>query len=165
MIVKIAILQAALVASQAIYMYVSSTEQFRKRRMLFLACIPFVAAFPVAVYAQDKEAYTLYLYSLVMCMVIAAFADVVCAAAVNREYLTDRTVRRFHYAYFLICIITSVFGHFSLVAKGAAVLVLACLFYYQHFMRRHPASEFLKAVPLAVVSLFCAWVCTGIKGI
>ena len=165
MTVKIAILQAALVASQAIYMYVSSTEQFRKRRMLFLICIPFVAAFPVAVYAQDKEAYTLYLYSLVMCMVIAAFADVICAAAANREYLTDQTVRRFHYAYFLICIITSVFGHFSLAAKGAAVLLLACVFYYQYFIKKNTASELLKAVPLAAISFFCAWVCTGIKGI
>lgn len=165
MTLKIVILQAALVASQAIYMYVSSTEQFMKRRMLFLACIPFVAAFPAAVYAQDKEVYTLYLYSLVMCMVIAAFADVVCAAASNREYLTDQTVRRFHYAYFLICIITSVLGHFSLAAKGAAVLLLACVFFYQHFIRRHPASELLKSVPLAALSFLCAWICTGIKGL
>ena len=165
MTVKIAILQAALVASQAIYMYVSSTEQFKKRRVLFLACIPFVAAFPVSVYAQDQEAYTLYLYSLVMCMVIAAFADVVCAAAANREYLTDRTVRRFHYAYFLICIITSVLGHFSLAAKGAAVLLLACVFFYQYFIKRYPPSELLKAVPLAAVSFLCAWACTGIRSI
>lgn len=165
MTVKIAILQAALVASQAIYMYVSSTEQFIKRRMLFLICIPFVAAFPVAVHAQDQEAYTLYLYSLVMCMVIAAFADVICAAASNREYLTDQTVRRFHYAYFLICIITSVFGHFSLAAKGAAVLLLACVFYYQHFIKRHSAAELLKAVPLAAISFLCAWISTGIEGI
>lgn len=165
MTVKIAVLQAALVASQAIYMYVSCTEQFMRRRGLFLLCIPYVIAFPLAIYARDTEAYTLYLYSLVMCMIIAAFADVFCAASANREYLTDRTARRFHYAYFIICITISVFGHFSLVAKGAAVILLAGIFCRQHFIRKYPASELLKAIPLAAISVLCAWISIGIEGI
>lgn len=165
MLVKIAILHIALVASQAIYMYVSNTAQMKSRIKLYVLGIPVVAAVAVVMYVQDRDVYNFYLYSLVMCMIIAALADTISSAAANREYLSDQTARRFHYSYFMICLIMSVVGDVSLVVSGAAVLMLAGLFFYQHFLKGHPVSELARAVPLAVISVACAWLSSGIKGI
>ena len=165
MLIKIAVLHVALVAAQAIYMFVSNTAQMKSRIKLYVLSIPVVAAFAVVLYVQDKDAYTLYLYSLVMCMIIAAFADTVSSAAANREYLSDQTSRRFHYSYFIICLVMSLFGGVSPAVKGAAVLLLAGLFLYQHFLKGHPASEIARAVPLAVISIACAWLSSFIEGI
>ena len=165
MLVKIALLHIALIASQAAYMLVSNTAQMKSRIKAYILCIPVVVAFAIALYVQDKDAYFLYLYSLVMCMIIAALADTLSSAAANREYLSDQTVRRFHYSYFIICLAMSVIGDVGLVVSGAAVLMLAGLFFYQHFLKENPASELAKAVPLAVISIACAWLSSGIKGI
>ena len=156
--IKIALLHIMLLGSQAIYMYITSKDQMKKRKVLYLAAIPFVAGFAVLLYRSDPKTYSLYEYSLVFCMIAAAIADSVCAAYLDRDYMQDSSIRRFCYTYFMIGIAAVCLGHVNILTVLAPAVVLACTFAVMVFVKDHPAKELLKALPLTVISVASAWI-------
>ena len=156
-LVKIAFLHLMLLASQAIYMYVSNTAQLISRRFQYIAWMPLVVGLPTILYSQSADSYYLYEYAVVICMITAAISDTVYAALTNREYLTDETVRRFRYSYFLICIVSVFSGGINIWIKAFVTLILAGTLYISHMVIRRPVAEFFKSIPLAMFSLACAW--------
>ena len=156
-IVKVAFLHLMLLASQAIYMFVSNTAHLKSRRFLYVVWLPFVVGLPAVMYYQCPDAYYFYEYAIVTCMIVAAIADAAVAAAMNREYLTDSTARRFQYSYLLICVLSAFCGGAGSWVRTVTVLLLIGTFCVLHFLKKHPASEFLRSIPLALLSTACAW--------
>ena len=154
---KIALLHLLLLASQAFYMYVSNKSQLKKGRYLFALAVPIAMGFPLILYSRSPDAYFLYEYAIVICMITAAIADATVAAARNREYLTDENTRRFHYSYFMICLMTVFFSGAGIMIGMTIALILAGLFCWSHFLKKHPAEELSKAIPLALFSVACSW--------
>ena len=155
-IVKVAFLHFMFLSSQAVYMYVSNTAQLKSRRLLYIIWMPFVIGLPAVLYYQYPDAYYLYEYAIVTCMITAAIADAACAAAMNREYLTDSTARRFLYSYLLICVLSAFLGGAGNWIKVITALLLIETFFVSHSLRKYPISEFLRSVPLALLSIVCA---------
>ena len=156
-IFKIIFLHLLMLASQAFYMYLSNKTLMKKTRYMYFAAVPLVIAVPIILDLQNTYAYSLYEYSILFCILGAALADVICAAAHNKEYMTDETTRSFHYAFFLICFATACIGGTSMLIIIITVTALVTFMAFQIFIRKRSATEFIKSLPLAGCSLACSW--------
>jgi hypothetical protein len=155
--VKIALIQLIIFAAQAFYMNFSNKAQFKSRRYLYILALPYVIAFPILLNYQDTYSYSLYEYSILSCFFIAASADVTSAFFLNREYLTDSTIRRFHYAYFTICAAIVFSGDVSTIIRVFSLLILVALFALLCLAKKQSGLEFIKSIPLVIFSIACAW--------
>ena len=156
-ILKIILLHLSLLAVQTLYMYLSSKNQLKKRTCLYVAAVLPVASIPVVLNMQSSEAYSLYEYSAVFCIIAAAIADVSYSAFFNKDYLTDSTVRSFHYTYFLICTAVAYIKNLSNPFKISGILLLLAVIYISNVGRRPSVSEYIRAAAFATLSIFCAW--------
>ena len=156
-IANIALLHLWILASQAFYMYLSNKAQLKKHRYLYLIAIPIITAFPVIISSQDIQAYNLYEYAVVFCIVFAAVADSSLAAAFNREYLTDETCRSLIYTYFLICVVTSFGGSVSITVRLIPAFLLVASALVFTLVKKNSVVELVKGIPLALLSVFCSW--------
>lgn len=156
--VKIVLLHLFLLAVQGFYMFVSNRQQLKDKRYLYPAAIPIVGAMPVLLHSQSPHVYSVYEYAIVICMITAAMADVSYVVLTNKEYLTDAAIRRFHYSYFLICLIAAFCGGIRIWVKAACILLLAGIICWSCLIKKHSRSEPIKAIPLALFSYACAWV-------
>ena len=155
---KIALLHLLLLGAQAFYVYYSNKAQMKNRRYLYILAAPLVAALPVLFYTQDPHAYYIYEYSIVICLLTAAVADVTYVTVTNKEYLTDAASRRFLYSYSLICLMASLSGEVSIWLRAVCVILIASITCRCCIVKKHSWSELIKAVPLALFSFICAWV-------
>lgn len=154
---NIALLHLWILASQAFYMYLSNKTQLKKHRYLYLIAIPIITVFPVIISSQDMQAYTLYEYAIVFCIIYAAIIDSSLAAAINREYLTDETCRSLIYTYFLICVVTSFWGSASITVKMIPAFLLGASVLVYTLVKKDSVIELVKSIPLALLSVFCSW--------
>lgn len=154
---NIALLHLWILASQVFYMYLSNKAQLKKHRFLYLIAIPIITAFPVIISSQDMQAYTLYEYAIVFCIVFAAIVDSSLAAAVNREYLTDETCRSLIYSYFLICVVASFWGSTNITVKIIPTFLLVASILVFTLVKKNSVNEIVKSIPLALLSVFCSW--------
>ena len=155
--IKIALFHTAILATQAFYMYLSNKEQLLKRRYLYFLIMPFVLGFPVILYLQSPDAYDLYEYAIVFCIFIATIADTIFAIF-NKEYMTDESIRRFHYAYFFICMAVACNSGISSWLRAINLLALIGSFCMSTISKKHSPFEVLKSLPLAVSSYVCSYV-------
>lgn len=153
---NIALLHLWILASQAFYMYLSNKDQLKKHRYLFLIAVPIVMAFPVLVNSMDQQAYLLYEYAVIFCIVFAAVTDV-SLAAFNKEYLSYETCRSLVYTYFLICIGVSFSGNISMAVKIVPVFLLVSSFLVFSIVKKHSVTALIKSIPLALLSVVCSW--------
>ena len=156
--VKIAFLHLIILGSQAFYMYLSSKKQFKSKKYLYLIALPFVIVLPVIFNALDPAAYHMYEYTVVILMIIAAIIDASYAAARNRDYFIDATIRTLNYSYLMICLAASFCGETGIMIKVMIIFCLVAMFFWYCFRNKHSASEFTKAIPLVLISFACAWV-------
>ena len=154
---SIVILHLIIFASQAFYMYFSSKAQMKSRRKLYLVALPYVIAFPLILNYQDPEAYTLYEYSIVFCIIFAAVTDVVYAAVRDKDLMTDSMIRSLHYSYFLICTAAVYSENVSILFRTVISLILLSLILLYILFRKQTIKEFVKAIPLSMLSIACAW--------
>lgn len=154
---NIALLHLWILATQAFYMYLSNKTQLKKHRYLYIIAIPIITAFPVIISSQDLQAYTLYEYAIVFCIIFAAIVDSSLAAAINREYLTDETCRSLISAYFLICVVTSFWGNISISVRMIPAFLLGISILVSTLVKKDPVIELVKSIPLALLSVFCSW--------
>jgi len=147
-----------ILASQAFYMYLSNKTQFKTHRYLYLIAVPIAAAFPALLNSQDPQAYTLYEYAVVFCIVYAAVADSSLAAAFNREFITDDTVRSLIYSYFLMCTVAAFSGNTSITVRALTAFLLIGSFLMFVPVKKHSAMEFIKSIPLAFISVLSSWI-------
>lgn len=155
--INTALLHLSMLATQAIFMYISNKQQLKAKRYLYLLALPFVAAFPVVLNLQDPHSCSIYEYSIVFCIITAATADTTYAAFTNKEYFTDKTIRRLQYSYFLICLMASFSGGISIWVKAVCTILLAGSFCWHCLMKKHSWLELIMAIPLALLSYACAW--------
>ena len=155
--IEIALLHLSLLAIQGIHMYVSNKQQLKNKRHLYMLAMPFVAALPIVLSQQSLHSYSIYEYSIVLCMMIAATADTSCTAFADREYFTDATIRRLHYSYFLICLMAAFSGEISIWVKAVCMTLLAGVLCWSCLLKKHSWIELIKAIPLALFSYICAW--------
>lgn len=155
--IKIALLYLIILAAQAFYMFLSSKNQLKSNWYLFILAIPLVTAFPVIMYSNDKNAFNLYEYAIVICIFTAAVADVVHAARYNEDYMNGETASRFLYAYLMIVTAVAWYGNVSLTVKIIAALLLAGSIVVCSFVKKHSLKEVLKAPVLALFSVACSW--------
>ena len=155
--IKIALLHLSLLATQGIHIYVSNKQQYKNKRHLFLLAIPLVAVLPVFLSKQSLHSYSIYEYSIVLCIMIAAIADTSYTALTNKEYFTDATIRRLHYSYFLICLMAAFSGEISIWVKAVCMILLAGVLCWSCLIKKHSYIELIKAIPLAFFSYTCAW--------
>ena len=146
-----------MLASQAFYMYLSNKAHLKAYRYLYLIAVPLVAAFPVILNSQDHNAYTLYEYSVVFCIVFAAIVDSSIAAAFNKEYMTESASRSLVYSYLLICVVTSFLGGAGITVRIIPAFLLASSVLVYTLVQKNAAIEFIKSFPLALLSIFCSW--------
>ena len=156
-VLKILLLHFILLASQAFYMYLSNKTQLKRNRNLyFIALLP-VLALPVLYIFRSPSAYPVYEYAVVFCMIAAALADTVYAAACNKEFFTDQTIRSLHYSYFIICLAASFCKGTGVPVKVITSVILAGTCFRQCIMKKYSPSEFVRAMPLALLSFACSW--------
>ena len=146
-----------ILASQAFYMYLSNKSQLKTYRYLYLIAIPIAAAFPVIIYSQDQQAYSLYEYAIVFCIIFAAVIDSSLVFATDREYMTDATCRSLIYTYFMICTAVAFAGNITPIVRAVTTFLLAGSFIAFCPVRKHSAIELVKGVPIAALSILCAW--------
>jgi len=137
-------------------MYLSNKTQLNKHRYLYLIAIPIIAAFPVIISSQDMQAYTLYEYAIVFCIIFAAIVDA-SLAATNREYLTDETCRSLIYTYFLLCMVITFWGNTGITVKMISAFLLGTSILVFTLVKKHSVIELVKSIPLALLSVFCSW--------
>ena len=155
-IIKIIILHLLLLATQALYMYLSNKALLMKNRYLYLLIMPVIILFPILLNHKAAYSYDLYEYAIVVCIITAAVADVSCAAF-NKEYMTEEKIRSLHYAYFLICTSAAFIGGAGNSITAICAAVLTALLLFQVSVRKHSAAEFVKSLPIAAFSLVCSW--------
>lgn len=155
--VRIALLHLFLLATQGFYMFVSNRQQLKNKRYLYPTAIPIVAAMPVLLNSQSPHAYSIYEYSIIICMITAAAADVSYAAITNKEYFTDAAVRKLHYSYFLICLAVAVSAGAGTWIKAVLLILLSGIICWSCLIKKHSLSELIKATPLSLLSYVCAW--------
>lgn len=155
--IKIALLYLIILAAQAFYMYLSSKNLLKSNWYLYILAIPLVTAFPVIMYSQDKHAFNMYEYAVVICIITAAIADVVYAAGSNKDYMSGEAPVRFLYAYLMIVAVVALLSSASMPVKIISVLLLAAAVLVCTIMKKHPAKEVLKAPVLALFSVACSW--------
>ena len=155
-VLKILLLHFILLASQAFYMYLSNKTQLKRNRNLyFIALLP-VLALPVLYILRDPSAYPVYEYAVVFCMIAAALADTVYAAACNKEFFTDQTIRSLHYSYFVICMAVSFCRGTGMLIKAVTAAILAAVVCWSCVLKKHSPAEFAKAAALALCSFACS---------
>ena len=156
-VLKIVLLHFILLASQAFYMYLSNRKQFRNKKYLYLAALLPVLALPAVFSLLDQTAYLIYEYAIVFCMITAAVADTSYAAARNKEFFTEPAIRCLHYSYFIICLAASFCKGTGVPVKVITSVILAGICFRQCIMKKYSPSEFVRAMPLALLSFACSW--------
>lgn len=155
--INIALLHLWILASQAFYMYLSNKTHMKQHCFLYLVAIPIAIAFPVIISIRDPQAYSLYEYAVVFCMVFAAVADSSLAAAYNREYLTDGRCRSLIYTYFMICVFIAFSGSCGTTVRIVSLFLLAACFLVFSLVKKNSVFEILRGIPLALLSVACSW--------
>lgn len=155
--VKIILLHLIILTTQAFYMCFVYKSKFKSRRYLYVLAIPLITAFPVILNIQNTYAYGLYEYAITFCLFTAVLVDVVYAAAFNIDYITDGTIRSFHYSYFLICAATVFSVGISTTIRLIMIAALAGLITVFCFIKKHSPKEFINSMPLTIFSTICAW--------
>lgn len=156
-ITQIAILHLWILAVQVFYMYLSNKNQLKSNRYLYLIAVPIAVAFPAIISSQSMQAYNLYEYSVIFCIVFAAIVDSSIAALYNKEFLADAAGMSLTLSYFLICTITAFRGNISMAVRIVTVFLLAGAFLVLRCIKKHSAVELLKSIPVAVLSVICSW--------
>lgn len=156
--VKIVLLHLLILATQALYMYLSNKSRFKQTRALFLIAVPLVSAFPALLNMREPYSCSLYEYSVIFCVFTAALADVILAAGYGREHITEVSGRRFMYAYLIICAASALIGSAGAGMVLLTAIVFAAVIFYQCFAMRHSVTELFNAIPLSAFSLVCSLV-------
>lgn len=153
--IKIAALHLFMLAVQVFYMYLSSKDQLKEHRNLYILAIPVAMAVPVLAATQSGAAYSLYEYSIVFCMIFAACADSMIACFADADTMRD-SWRRYLCAYLAVCAVSFCLGKAAAAGAVAAVLLLA--FAAFSFVRKSlSARDLLRAAVLAAASVACSW--------
>lgn len=154
---KIALMHLIILGAQAFYMFLSNRKQMLRRRYLYLLAAMFVVAFPVIINKQNADAYALYEYAVVVCIIIVALVDSVEAAAKDKDYLTDERTLRLQYTYFFICLAVSFASGISSWVGAVTVLALIVSFSILHVTKKQSPIEIIKSLPLAAFSYACSY--------
>ena len=155
--IKTVLLALAILAAQALYMYLSSKNQLKSRWYLYILAIPLVSAVSVIMYSSSEYALNLYEYAVIICIFTAAVADVIYAARYNKDYMNDETACGFLYAYLMIVTAASWFVNASLPARIISAILLAASIIVFSFVKKHSLKELLKASVLTFFSVICSW--------
>lgn len=154
--IKIAALHLFILAVQVFYMYLSSRDQLKPHRNLFILAIPVAMAVPVLAASQSGAAYSLYEYSIVFCMIFAACADSMIACFADNDSMGGDSWRRYLCAYLAGCAVSFCLG--KAVAAGAVAAVLLLAFAAFSVVRKNlSARDLLRSAVLAAVSVACSW--------
>ena len=153
----IAFLHFTILASQALYMYLSNKDQMKKRRYMYLAALPIVLAVPIAMNMQNPAAYSLYEYSILFCFFTAAVADVCISTGFDKSYLTDENIQSLNCSYFMICAAVTYIENMSIAFKAVFSLILICVIAASFITKKNSVKGLLKAFPLTIFSIACAW--------
>ena len=156
-IIGIAFLHLTILASQALYMYLSNIDQLKKRRYLYLVALPIVTAVPIAMNAENPSAYNLYEYAILFCFFAAAVLDVCIASGFDRSYMTDENIQSFHYSYFMICTAVVFIENLSIAFKGIFATVLIGLIVWLIVVKKNSIKSLTKAIPITIIALACSW--------
>jgi len=156
-ITKIALLHLWILAAQVFYMYLSNKNQLKNNRYLYLLAVPIATAFPAIIGGQDIQAYNLYEYAVVFCIIFAAVADASIVAAYDREFLTDAEGMSLTLSYFLICTVISFSGDISMAVRMVAAFLLVGVFLLLSIVKKHSIVELLRSVPIAALAFACSW--------
>lgn len=155
--IQIVLLFLIILAAQAFYMYLSSKNQFRRKWYLYVLAIPLVTAFPVIMHSHNTYAFDLYQYAIVVCIIVAAFADICYAAKHNEDYMTDDHSCGFLYAYLMITAAIAWYGSTSFALKVITMILLTGSITVCSFVRKHSLKELVRASVLALFSTACSW--------
>lgn len=156
-VLKLVLLHLCIFGAQAFYMFLANKEQMKSKRILFLIAIPIVIAVPIILNSQDAWARNLYEYSIVFCVVVAALVDVVLAAGYNRTFITESNGRSLTCSYIIICAAAAYIGNVGNPLKVAVTAILAGTILILLAARKKHLLEFVKGIPLALISVLCAW--------
>ena len=146
-----------ILAGQAFYMYLSNKNQLKNNRYLYLIAVPIAAAFPVIINSQNMQAYNMYEYAVVFCIIFAAIIDVSISALYDKEFLNDANGMSLTFSYLLICIATAFLGDISVTVRMVTAFLLAGTFLAFCFTKKHSFVELLKCIPIAALSVVCSW--------
>lgn len=155
-ITKIVFLHLCILAVQVLYIYLSNKDQLKNNRYLYLIAVPIATAFPAIIGGQDIQAYNLYEYAVIFCMIFVAAADTSIAAVFNREIITDAGCISFTLSYFLICTATAFCGNISMAVRLVSMVFIGAVLFFSIIKRSTPA-ELLKSVPIAALSFASSW--------
>lgn len=156
-ILKLVLLHLCIFGAQVFYMFLTNKAHVKTRKILYLIAIPVVIVIPVILNSQDPWTCSLYEYSIVFCVFAAALVDVILAAGYNKAFISDSNCRSLIYTYIMICAAAAFIGNVSNLVKVAAAAILAVLFLVLVVLRKKYVMEFLKGIPLALISVLCAW--------